>query len=141
VLEKRVIKVLTTKVCITSGGLHGEDTAANVEERNIEGSPSKIEDEDVFLSLGLTVKTVGNGCSSGLVDDTENIKARNGTGILGRETLRVVEIGRDTGEIDFDNGYGIKEKVTHVTTAFLTVLPSLASEISFILVRTIAEIS
>lgn len=30
---------------------------------------------------------------------------------------------------------------THVTTAFLTVLPILASAISFILVRTMAEIS
>lgn len=96
VLKEGVVKVLTTKVSITSSSLHGEDTAANVEERNIEGSSSKIENKDVLLGLGLAVETVGNGSSSRLVDDTENIKAGDSASIFGSKTLRVIEVGRNT---------------------------------------------
>lgn len=82
---------------VTRGGLDGKDTTRDVQEGDIESSSSKIEDEDIALSLGLTVKTVGNGGSCGLVDDAENLETRNGTSILGGETLGVVEVGRDAG--------------------------------------------
>jgi hypothetical protein len=40
----------------------------------------------------LAVKTISNGSSSGLVDDTENIETRDGTSILSGETLGIVEV-------------------------------------------------
>jgi len=92
VVDETVIKVFTTKVSITGSRLDLEDTLLNGEERDIEGSTTKIEDEDVLLTLLLLVKTVGNGGGSGLVDDTENVEAGNETGILGSLTLRVVEV-------------------------------------------------
>ena len=91
-----VIEILTTKVSITSGGLDFEDTLLDGQERDIEGSSTEIEDEDVALALRLLAETAGDGGRGGLVDDTEDVHARDGTGILGRLTLRVVEVWRDS---------------------------------------------
>lgn len=95
VVDETVVKVLTTKVSVTSSGLDLEDTLLNGKERDIEGTSTKIEDEDVLLTLLLLVKTVGNGSGSGLVDDTENVEASNGTSVLGGLPLVVVEVGGD----------------------------------------------
>lgn len=95
VLKEVVVEVLTTKVSVTSGGLDREDLTLNAKEGDIESTTTQVEDEDVSLLLGLLVKTVGNSGSGRLVDDTEDLKTSNGTGVLGSETLRVVEVGRN----------------------------------------------
>ena len=51
VVHDTVVKVLTTKVGVTGGGQDLEDTVVDREERDIEGSASEIEDEDVPLSF------------------------------------------------------------------------------------------
>ena len=105
VVEQSVVKVLSTKVGVTGGGLDGEDTADNREERNIERSTSKVEDEDGALLLVLVVgrvETVRNGGGGGLVDDPENVEASNRTSVLGGETLGVVEVGGDGDDGLFD---------------------------------------
>jgi hypothetical protein len=96
-----VVEVLTTKVGVTSSGLDLEDAFLNGQERDIESATAEIEDEDVALALDLLVETVGNGGSSGLVDDAEDIETGNETGVLGGLTLRVVEVGWDS-----DDGVG-----------------------------------
>jgi hypothetical protein len=53
--------------------------------------------------------------------------------------LRVVEVGGNARKNQLE--FFEEDPSAYVTTAFLTVLPSLASEISFILVRTMEEIS
>jgi hypothetical protein len=97
VLEQGVVKVLTTEVGVTGGGLDGEHLAGDGEKGDIESTTTEVKDEDVALLLGLLVKTVGNGGGGRLVDDTENLETSNGTGVLGGETLRVVEVGGDAG--------------------------------------------
>jgi hypothetical protein len=99
VVKQSIIEVLPTKVSVTSSSLHCENTATDVEERNIKGSSSEIEDEDILLSLGLAVETVSDGGSSRLINDTEDIKTSDGTCVLGSETLRVVEVGGYTDKI------------------------------------------
>jgi hypothetical protein len=97
VLEKGVIKVLSSQVGVTSGSLDGEDTSGDGEKGDIESTTTEIEDENGALLLVLVVggiETVGDGGSGRLVDDTENIETSDGTGILGGKTLRVVEVGR-----------------------------------------------
>lgn len=96
VLKQVVVEVLTTQVGITGGSLDGEDTTGDIQERDIESSSAQIEDKDVLLRARLTVKTVGDGSSGRLVNDTEDIETSDGTSILGSESLRVVEIGGDT---------------------------------------------
>ena len=95
-LKEVVVEVLTTQVSVTSGSLDGKHATRDVEERNIESSSSEIEDENVLLSRGFRVETVGDGSGGGLVDDTENLKTSDGARILGRQTLRVVEVGGNT---------------------------------------------
>ena len=98
--DETVVEVLTAKVSVTSGSLDLEDALLDGQERHIEGSSTEIENENVLLGAGLTVKTVSNGSGSGLVDDTENIETSDSTGILGSKTLRVVEVSRDaTGKV------------------------------------------
>jgi len=94
-IQEGIVEIFTTQVGVTGSGLDGENTAVDVEKRHIEGTSTEIEDEDILLSLGLSVKTVGNGSGSRLVDDTENIKASDGTSILGSQTLGIVEVGRN----------------------------------------------
>ena len=96
------IEVLTAQVCITGRGLDREHTTLNVKERYIESTTTKIVDQDVALFLGLaSAEAIGNGSSSGLVDDTENVEAGNGTSVLGGLTLVVVEVSWDS-----DDGLG-----------------------------------
>jgi hypothetical protein len=81
---------------LSSSGLDGEDTALDVKEGNIESSTTEIVDEDVPLLLGLAgAETVGDSGGGRLVDDTEDVKTSDGTGVLGGLTLVVVEVGGD----------------------------------------------
>ena len=57
----------------------------------------------------MAVKTVGDGSSSGLVDDTENIETSDGTSILGSKTLGIVEVSRDPVNKNLSEVYGEKE--------------------------------
>ena len=82
VVDEAVVEILTTQVCVTSSGLDFEDTFLNSQERDIESSTTKIEDQDVAFALSLLVEAVGDGCSRGLIDDTENVQASNKTRIL-----------------------------------------------------------
>lgn len=93
-LKQVGIEILSTKVSITSGSLHSEHTALDVQQGHIEGTTTEIIDEDIALLVGLSgTKTVGDGSSSGFVDDTKDVKTRDSSGILSRLTLVVVEVG------------------------------------------------
>ena len=92
-VDETVVEILTTQVSVTGSRLDLEDTLLDGEERDIEGTTTEIEDEDVALTLNLLVETVGNGSGGRLVDDTEDVEASNETGVLGSLTLRVVEVG------------------------------------------------
>lgn len=95
VVDESVVEILTTQVGVTGGGLNLEDTLLDGQEGNIEGSSSQIEDENVALTLDLLVKTVCNGGSSWLVDDSEDVETSDQTSIFGGLTLRISEVGWD----------------------------------------------
>merc|ERR1719281_1429055 len=75
VVDEDVVEVLTTKMGVTVGSLDFENTFLDGEEGDIEGSTTEIEDEDVALTLVLLVKTVGDGGSGWLVDDSLNVES------------------------------------------------------------------
>jgi len=90
-------------VSVTSGSLDGEDTTLDVQQGHIEGTTTEIVDQDIALLLSLArAQTIGDGSSSGLVNDTEDVQTGDGTGILGSLTLVVVEVGghSDNGLLD-----------------------------------------
>ena len=86
-VDESVVKVLTTQMRVTGGGLDLEDTLLDGQERDIEGSSSEVEDEDVLLTGVLLVETVGDGSGGGLVDDSENVETSDQTGVLGSLSL------------------------------------------------------
>lgn len=96
VVDETVVEVLTTQVGVTSSGLDLEDTLLDGQEGDIEGTTTQVEDQDIALTLGLLVETVGDGGGSGLVDDTQDVQTGNETGVLGGLTLGVVEVGGDS---------------------------------------------
>jgi hypothetical protein len=100
VADKVNIEVLTTKVGVTVGRLDLEDTVLDLKDGDIEGTTAKIVDGD--NAVGLLLKTIGEGSSSRLVDDTEDVETSNLTGILGRLTLSIVEVGRDSDDSVLD---------------------------------------
>ena len=51
VVDETVVEVFTTKVGVTSGGLDLEDTLLDGQERDIEGTSTEIEDENVAFAL------------------------------------------------------------------------------------------
>ena len=96
VVDQTVVKVLTTQVSVTSSGLDLEDALLNGEQGNIEGTTTQVENEHVALALDFLVKTIGNGSSGWLINDTHNIQARNDSSILCGLALRVIEVGRNS---------------------------------------------
>lgn len=82
VVHETVVEILTTQVGVTSGRLDLEDTLLNGQERDIEGTTTEIEDENVALALDLLVQAVGDGSGGRLVDDTEDVQARDETTVI-----------------------------------------------------------
>lgn len=115
VVDETVVEVLTSQVGITSSGLDFEDTFFDGKEGNIESSTTKIEDEDVSLTLNLLVETVSNSSRGGLVDDSENVQTSDQASILGGLSLGVVEVG-------WDGDDGVVNGTTKVGLSSLTHL-------------------
>mmetsp|Transcript_63863 Transcript_63863/g.73237 ORF Transcript_63863/g.73237 Transcript_63863/m.73237 type:complete len:258 (-) Transcript_63863:151-924(-) len=91
-IHDSLIEIFSSQMGITRGGNNFEDTIFDDQKGNIKGSSSKIEDEDGFFTRFL-VKTVGDSGSGRLVNNSQNLEARDGTGILGGLSLGVIEIG------------------------------------------------
>jgi hypothetical protein len=81
---------------VTVGGLNLEDTFIKREKGDIESTTTEIENEDVFNTFGLSIKTVGNGSSGWLIDDSKDIESRDRSSILGGLSLSIVEISWDS---------------------------------------------
>jgi hypothetical protein len=96
VVDETVVKIFTSQVGITSSSLDLENTLLNGKERDIKGSSSKIENENIAFPSNLLVETVGDGSRCRFVDDTEDVETRDGSGVLGCLTLGVVEVGGDS---------------------------------------------
>lgn len=115
VVDQTVVKVLTTKMGITRGGLDLKDAFLDGQEGHIKGTTAQVEDQDVALALGLLVQTVCDGGGSRLVDDTEHVEAGNEARILGRLALRVVEVGRDGDDGIFNSATQVRlGRLTHL---------------------------
>jgi hypothetical protein len=102
VVHDTLIEILTTEMRITSRGDDLEHTLVNGKHRHIESTSSEIEDHNVHLLL--LVKTISDGGSSGLVQDSHHVETSNRTGVLSSLSLTVIEIGWDGDHNILDRG-------------------------------------
>jgi hypothetical protein len=91
VVDDTVVEIFTTKVSITSSSQDFEDTVVDGKKGNIEGSSTKIVDNDLGFTR-LLVKTIGDGSSGRLINDTKDLETSDSSGIFGSLTLSVVEV-------------------------------------------------
>ena len=78
---------------ITISGLYLKDAIAELENGDVESATAKVEDDDLFVFLGLEAISESGGRR--LIDNSFDLKASDFTGVLGGLTLRIVEVGRD----------------------------------------------
>jgi len=78
-----------------------KNTIIDSKDGNIESTTSQIEDKNVFFSF-LFVKSVGNSCSGGLIEDSNNVETWDCSCIFGSLSLCVIEIGRDCNNCIFN---------------------------------------
>merc|ERR1719187_1504419 len=93
-LHNSLVKVLPSEMGVTVGCDNFKDSIIDGKKRHIEGSSTKVKDEDILPLL--LVHTIGNGSSSGFIDDTHNLHSSDDSGILGGLSLSVVEVGGDS---------------------------------------------
>ena len=77
---------------IAAGGQHRKGAILDLNDRNIKGAAAQIIDQD--LLGGFVVQAIGHRGGGGLVDDAQNIQARNAARVLSGLALAVVKIGR-----------------------------------------------
>merc|ERR1719194_289767 len=80
VFHDALVEVLASQVRVAVGRHNLEDAVVDRKQRHVECATAKVVDKDVLL--GLLVKTVRDGRGSRLVDNAENLKARNRSRIL-----------------------------------------------------------
>lgn len=88
-VDDALIEIFTTEMGVTSSRENLKDTLVNGQKRDIEGTTTKIVDNDLALTVGL-VQTIGDSGGGGLVDDTEDVETGNDTGVLGGLSLVVL---------------------------------------------------
>ena len=98
VVHQAVVKVLPTKVSVTSCCFHLKNTLLNGKEGDIKSTTTKVKNEHVLLTntSRLLVKTISNCSSCWLIDDTHNIKTRNNTCIFSCLPLGIIEVCRNS---------------------------------------------
>ena len=104
ILDQAQVEVFATQVGVTVGGQYFELVLAihfgDFDDGNIEGAAAQVVHGDDGITA-LLVHAVGQGRSSGLVDDAFDVQTGDAACVLGGLALAVVEVGRHS-----DNRFG-----------------------------------
>ena len=95
VIDDALVPVVAAEAVVAGGRAHldgGEVVVlAHLEEGDVEGSATEVEDQDELVFLA-AVEAVGQGGRGGLVDDAQHVEAGDLAGFLGGLALGVVEV-------------------------------------------------
>jgi len=84
-------------------GLDFENTILNGKDGYIKSATAKVENQNIALTLGVFVKTIGNCGGRRLVDNSFNIELSDSSSILSSLSLRVIEVSRYGDNSIFDS--------------------------------------
>ena len=101
VIDQNLVKIISSEMSIAIGRKHLEEALVHLENRDIEGSSSEIENGDLLTRL-LALEPIRQRRGGRLVDDPLNLQPGDLAGILGRLALRIVEIRRHRDDGLFD---------------------------------------
>ena len=90
-LDDAVVPVVATEVVVTGGGADLDHALADLQQRDVEGAATEVEDQDGLFLLAL-VQPVGQRGRGRLVDDAQHVEAGDLAGLLGGLALGVVEV-------------------------------------------------
>ena len=90
--DQGVVPVVAAQVGVAVGRLDLEHAVADLEDGHVKGAAAEVEHGDLFVLL--LVEAVGQRSRGRLVDDAQDLEARDLAGVLGRLALGVVEIRR-----------------------------------------------
>ena len=96
---------------VTVGREDLDDAVGEVEQGDVEGAATEVEDEDLLVDV-LLVEAVGESGGSRLVDDALDVEAGDLAGVLGGLALGVVEV---RGDRDDRIGDGLAEVLLGVS--------------------------
>ena len=99
VVDDALVPVVAAEAVVTGGGadLDGGEVVlvlADLQQGHVERAAAEVEDEDELVLLAL-VEAVGERGRGGLVDDAQDVQARDLAGLLGGLALGVVEVCGD----------------------------------------------
>mmetsp|Transcript_25648 Transcript_25648/g.36027 ORF Transcript_25648/g.36027 Transcript_25648/m.36027 type:complete len:248 (+) Transcript_25648:1127-1870(+) len=100
VVHNSLIEIFTSQVSVSIGGFDFKNSRVDGQDSDIKSTTTKIKDKNILFS-SLLVKTIRNGSSSWLVNNTKNVKSGDGSSILGSLSLSIIEICRAS-----NNGVG-----------------------------------
>ena len=110
-----LIKIIAAQLCIPIGGLDVEHSVRNPEQRHIECATTKIKHKNA--TNGTAIEAIGQGGSSGFIENALNGDAGQTTGVAGGLALGVVEISRNRDDCRLDGlaqvGAGIVHKLAN----------------------------
>ena len=90
-VDDALVEVLAAQERVAAGGAHLEEPLRHLQDRDVEGAAAQVVDRDELPARVL--EAVGERRRRRLVDDAQDLQARDEAGVLRGLALRVVEVG------------------------------------------------
>ena len=91
-IHQCLVKIIAAQVVVTGGGQHFDDTAVDIQDGDIKGSATQVEDHDLLRRF--FVNAISQSSSSRFVDDTLYVQSCDGACIFGSLALCICKISR-----------------------------------------------
>ena len=93
-VDNALVPVVTTELVVTSGSHDLNNAVTDLQQGDVEGTATEVEDQDGLLLLAL-LQAISQRGGSRLVNDTQDVEACNLAGLLGGLALGILEVSRD----------------------------------------------
>ena len=90
-VDDALIEIVAAELRVAVRRLDVKNSIGDAQQGDVKGASTKVEDQDPFD--GAAIKSVGQSCCGGLVEDALHRDARQASGVAGGLALRIIEIG------------------------------------------------